>query len=59
MFGNRSRVGFDNLRRLLRPVEETNLGNYKLNVTGSAEDIQLAWSKVRLEIEEDSLDWGP
>ena len=44
---------------LLRPSEETNLGNYKLNVTGSAEDIQLAWSKVRLEIEEDSLDWGP
>ena len=44
---------------LLRPAEETNLGNYKLNVTGSAEDIRLAWSKVRLEIEEDSLDWGP
>ena len=44
---------------LLRPREETNLGNYKLNVTGPAEDIQLAWSKVRLEIEEDSLDWGP
>lgn len=44
---------------LTRPAEEINLGNYKLTVGGTAEDISLAWSKVRLEVQEDRLDWGP
>ena len=42
---------------LVQPAEETNLGNFKLNVDGPVDDISLAWSRVRLEVEEDSLDW--
>jgi NAD(P)-dependent dehydrogenase (short-subunit alcohol dehydrogenase family) len=44
---------------LLQPAGETNLGHYKLNVQGPADDVRLAWSRIRLEVEEDSLDWGP
>jgi len=44
---------------LMQPAEELNLGNFKLNVSGEPDDIKLAWSKVRLEIEEDALAWGP
>lgn len=44
---------------LMQPSEEINLGNYKLTVGGTAEEISLGWSKVRLEVQEDSLDWGP
>jgi NAD(P)-dependent dehydrogenase (short-subunit alcohol dehydrogenase family) len=44
---------------LMQPAEELDLGNFKLKVGGTAEDIELAWSKVRLEVEEDQLDWGP
>jgi len=44
---------------LMQPAEELNLGNFKLNVSGDPDAIELAWSKVRLEIEEDALDWGP
>jgi len=44
---------------LMQPAEELNLGNFKLNVSGDPDDIKLAWSRVRLETEEDALDWGP
>jgi len=44
---------------LLRPGAEINLGHYKLNVSGTAEDIKTAWSQVRLEVQENALDWGP
>jgi NAD(P)-dependent dehydrogenase (short-subunit alcohol dehydrogenase family) len=43
---------------LLRSPDELNLGNFKLGVGGTAEQIELAWSRVRLEVEEDKLDWG-
>ena len=42
---------------LLQPAEDVNLNNYKLNVSGPPEDISMNWSRVRLEVEEDSLDW--
>mgnify|MGYP001819215474 FL=1 len=44
---------------LMRPGDELNLGNFKLGVSGEPEDISLAWSRIRLEVEEDALDWGP
>ncbi|MCJ7557837.1 MAG: SDR family oxidoreductase [Gammaproteobacteria bacterium] len=43
----------------MQPSEELDLGNFKLNVGGTKEDIELAWSRVRLEVEEDKLNWGP
>jgi NAD(P)-dependent dehydrogenase (short-subunit alcohol dehydrogenase family) len=44
---------------LMQPAGELNLGNFKLNVNGEPDDISLDWSRVRLEVEEDQLDWGP
>ena len=44
---------------LMRPADELNLGNFKLGVSGEPDDLNLAWSRVRLEVEEDALDWGP
>ena len=44
---------------LTRPADELNLGNFKLNVEGEPDAIERRWSKVRLEVEEDQLDWGP
>ena len=43
---------------LMRPAGEINLGHFKLNVSGPAEDIRTAWSQVRLEVQEDELDWS-
>jgi len=43
---------------LLRPAGEVNLGHFKLNVSGPAEDIKTAWSQVRLEVQEDELNWN-
>ncbi|MDN5939463.1 MAG: SDR family oxidoreductase [Salinisphaera sp.] len=40
---------------LARPAADLNLGNFKLNVGGSAADIELSWSRVRLEIAEEPL----
>jgi hypothetical protein len=45
-------------RLLMQPASELNLGNFKLNVEGEPDDIRTNWSKVRLEVEEDQLDWG-
>jgi hypothetical protein len=44
---------------LLQPAEAVNLGNYKLNVSGPPEDLKLAWSQVRLEVQEEAVDWRP
>ena len=44
---------------LLRPAEEVNVGNYKLNVSGEPDEIKLAWSRIRIELDEESLAWGP
>ena len=43
---------------LARPAEELNLGNYKLNVGGTAESAELAWSQVKLEVDEQTLGWS-
>jgi NAD(P)-dependent dehydrogenase (short-subunit alcohol dehydrogenase family) len=43
---------------LAQPADEVNLGNFKLNVSGPADDISTSWSRVRLEVEESALDWG-
>ena len=44
---------------LMQPAGELNLGNFKLNVKGEPDDISMEWSRVRLEVEEDELSWGP
>ena len=44
---------------LSQPAETLNLGNFKLNVSGPPEDIRTAWSRIRLEVAEDALDWAP
>lgn len=44
---------------LLQPAGDINLGHFKLNVNGPADDVSLAWSQVRLEVQEDALDWAP
>jgi hypothetical protein len=44
---------------LMQPAGELNLGNFKLKVSGEPDDLDLAWTRIRLEVEEDELDWGP
>ena len=41
-----------------RPAEELNLGNYKLCVGGSAEQVRLSWSRVGIAVQEESLGWS-
>ncbi|MGR8946587.1 MAG: SDR family NAD(P)-dependent oxidoreductase [Gammaproteobacteria bacterium] len=43
---------------LTRSGDELNLNNYKLGVEGTAEDIALKWSQVKLEVQDDSLAWS-
>jgi len=43
---------------LSRPREELDLGNFKLNVGGTADAIELAWSQIKLEVDEQPLDWS-
>lgn len=43
---------------LTRPAAELNLGNYKLCVSGTAEETKLSWSQVRLEVSEQPLAWS-
>lgn len=43
---------------LERPADELNLGNFKLAVGGSAEQVELSWSKVNVEAHEETLDWS-
>jgi hypothetical protein len=39
-----------------RPPEELNLGNYKLGVSGTAEDIELKWTEIKIKVDEKELD---
>lgn len=43
---------------LARPAEELNLGNYKLGVSGTAEETKLSWSQVRFEVNDQALAWS-
>lgn len=43
---------------LARPAAELNLGNFRLAVDGSAEETRLSWSQVKLEVEDQPLDWS-
>ena len=43
---------------LTRPGEELNLNNYKLGVGGTAEEIALKWSQIKLEVQDDALAWS-
>lgn len=40
-----------------RPAQELNLGNFKLGVSGTAEAIDLKWSRVNINVSEEALDW--
>ena len=41
-----------------RPAEELNLGNFKLRVGGTSEAARLSWSKVQIEVQDETLDWS-
>jgi NAD(P)-dependent dehydrogenase (short-subunit alcohol dehydrogenase family) len=43
---------------LSRPAEELNLGNFKLCVGGTAEEAKLFWSRVNLDVRNESLPWS-
>ncbi|MBI4693823.1 MAG: SDR family oxidoreductase [Gammaproteobacteria bacterium] len=43
---------------LSRPADELNLGNFKLCVAGTAEEAQLFWSRVNLDVRNESLPWS-
>lgn len=43
---------------LERPADELNLGNFKLGVGGTAEDLELKWSQVKLEVNDAPLGWS-
>jgi NAD(P)-dependent dehydrogenase (short-subunit alcohol dehydrogenase family) len=40
-----------------RSHEELNLGNFKLGVGGSAEALELKWSRVSIDVNESAVDW--
>ena len=42
---------------LLQPAESTDLGNFKLNVSGPADDIKTHWSRVELDVKEQPVAW--
>lgn len=43
---------------LSRPSDELDLGNFKLAVGGTAENIELTWSQVKLEVNDTVLSWS-
>ena len=43
---------------LARPADETDLGSFKLNVAGSAEALELHWSRVYLDVRDEPLAWA-
>lgn len=43
---------------LTRSGEELNLHNYKLGVEGTAEEVSLKWSQIKLQVQDDALDWS-
>jgi len=45
-------------RLLARPAADLDLGNFKLNVEGPAEELALRWSKIELEVADEVLAWS-
>ncbi|MEM7540862.1 MAG: SDR family oxidoreductase [Pseudomonadota bacterium] len=43
---------------LSRPAADLDLGNFKLSVSGTAEETSLTWSQVRLEVNDSPLEWS-
>jgi NAD(P)-dependent dehydrogenase (short-subunit alcohol dehydrogenase family) len=43
---------------LARPTEELDLGNFKLGVGGTAEALELSWSQIKLEVNDQPLEWS-
>lgn len=43
---------------LARPADELNLGNFKLGVDGTAEEVSLSWTRVDLERKDEALAWS-
>jgi len=43
---------------LARPTADLNLGNFKLGVGGTAEELSLNWSQIKLEVIDEALDWS-
>ncbi len=41
-----------------QPSRQLDLGNFKLSVDGTAEDLQLTWSQVKLEVADETLSWS-
>jgi NAD(P)-dependent dehydrogenase (short-subunit alcohol dehydrogenase family) len=42
---------------LSRPANELDLGCFRLNVTGEPDDLHTSWSRVRISLDEEALDW--
>ena len=42
---------------LSRPPDELDLGCFRLNVTGDADDISTTWTRVRISLNEEDLGW--
>ena len=43
---------------LSRPADELDLGHFKLGVSGTADDLELTWSQVHLDVREERLAWS-
>ncbi|MCZ6894269.1 MAG: hypothetical protein O7H40_09510, partial [Gammaproteobacteria bacterium] len=43
---------------LARPVADLNLGHFKLGVGGTAAELSLNWSQIKLEVNEEALGWS-
>ena len=41
-----------------RPAAELDLGNYKLCVGGTAEAVKLSWSRIGIQVQEETLAWS-
>ena len=45
-------------RLLSRPASELDLGSFELLVEGEPAAVRLAWSRVHLDVREETLDWS-
>ncbi len=43
---------------LTRPAAELDLGNFKLAVEGTPEQVKLKWSQIKLEVQDQALGWS-
>lgn len=43
---------------LARPAQELDLGNFKLGVSGTADELALTWSRINIKISEEPLAWS-